>query len=90
MTDGLFRGSDVYATFGAAMLDGMPAGRNDATVADAVRTLDLISRAADRAHVPMPAVDACRDRLLGSIAHGHGSQHWTALYHEQLRASGLE
>ena len=90
MTDGLFRGSDVYRTFGTAMIDGMPAGANHATVADALQTLQAISRAADAARVPMPSVDACRDRLLGSMAHGNGSQYWTALYREQLRASGLD
>ncbi len=88
MTDGLFSGSDVYKKYGAALLDGAT-GAGEMSVARVLELLALVTHAANRARVPLPSLDACRDRLLGASAHGDGGRDWTTLYREQARASGL-
>ena len=89
ITDGLFGGSEVYRFHGAAMLDGTH-NPGTLTVARALHMLDLVLDAADKTHVPLPSLDACRDRLLGAMARGDGERNWTTLYREQSRASGLD
>jgi 3-hydroxyisobutyrate dehydrogenase-like beta-hydroxyacid dehydrogenase len=88
ITDGLFGGSNVYSRLGAAMIDGTSGG--GLTVRRALQILDLVMAGADQVRVPLPSVDACRDRLLGTVARGEGEDDWTVLYREQARASGLE
>lgn len=90
ITDGLFAGSDVYRRYGASLIDGAPGDGIDVTAARALQILDLVMAAADDAKVPLPSVDACRDRLLGAMAHGGGEYRWTVLNREQARASGLD
>jgi len=87
ITDGLFA-ADVYRKYGQAMVEetyvpGLTAG-------EAAKVLDHVMEMADRLRVPLPSVDACRDRLLGAIAHGDRDQDWTVLGREQARASGLD
>ena len=89
ITDGLFGGSDVHKKYGAAMIDG-PDDSHTLTVARALRALNLVAGAADLSRVPLPSLDACRDRLLGAIAHGDGERDWTVINREQARASGLD
>jgi 3-hydroxyisobutyrate dehydrogenase-like beta-hydroxyacid dehydrogenase len=89
ITDGLFGGSDVHKKYGTAMIDG-PSDSTSLTVVNALRALNLVAVAADLTRVPLPSLDACRDRLLGAIAHGDGEHDWTVINREQARASGLD
>lgn len=86
MADGLFA-APVYAVYGSAMVEGTHTAGFQ--VNRAVQLLDLVMRAADRARLPLPGLDACRDRLLAAIAHGDGERDWSVLVREQARASGL-
>lgn len=55
-----------------------------------VKDANLALAAAEAVNVPLPSVNAYRDRLLGAIAHGDGEKDWSVLAREQARASGLE
>jgi len=86
MSDALFAGS-VYPRLADAML-----GRRQDDAPSAARGVQIIDLALDAgsiAHVPLPGVDACRDRLLSAMARGEGDRAWTVVAEEQARASGL-
>ena len=55
-----------------------------------LKDANLVMEAADVARVPLPSVNAYRDRLLGAIAHGDGERDWAVIAREQSRASGLD
>ena len=56
----------------------------------ALKDANLILAAADLARVPMPTLNAYRDRLLGALAHGDGARDQAVLAREQARAAGLD
>jgi 3-hydroxyisobutyrate dehydrogenase-like beta-hydroxyacid dehydrogenase len=87
MSETLFAGS-VYPRLADAML-----GRSADRAPTTARGLEIVGLALDLAsttHVPLPGVEACRDRLLSAIARGNGERPWTAVAEEQARAAGLE
>jgi hypothetical protein len=89
MTHGLFGVNGVYQEYGTEMLDGRSIPVNGPTIEGALELLDMIGVSADEVKVPIPSLDAYRDRLLGAFARGHGDQSWTLVNEEQARASGL-
>ena len=54
-----------------------------------LKDANLALAAADLARLPLPSVNAWRDRLLGAIAHGDGALDWAVVAREQARAGGL-
>lgn len=80
ISDALFAGT-AYTPLADAMLTGR--GIDAPSVARGVQILDLALAAANRVHVPLPSVDACRDRLLAAIAAGEGERPWTVLSSER-------
>jgi 3-hydroxyisobutyrate dehydrogenase-like beta-hydroxyacid dehydrogenase len=88
MVEGLFS-SPPYKGYGRTMVDesydqvGSP-------VTVGLKDANLIKAAADLAHVPLPALDVYRDRLLGAVEHGDGDKDQAVVAREQARASGLE
>jgi 3-hydroxyisobutyrate dehydrogenase-like beta-hydroxyacid dehydrogenase len=50
----------------------------------------FIFEATDIVRVPLPSGNACRDRLLGAIAHGEGDKDWAVMARAQGSACGLE
>jgi len=88
MTDGLFA-APAYKIYGKIIV-GESYDNVGFTTLLGLKDLNLALAAADMARVPMPSVNACRDRLLGAIAHGDGEKDWAVMAREQARASGLE
>lgn len=88
MTDGLFA-APAYETYGQIIVDGS-FDRVGFTVTLALKDVNLILAAAERAHVPLPSASTYRDRLLTALAHGEGELDWAVLSRQQARASGLE
>jgi 3-hydroxyisobutyrate dehydrogenase-like beta-hydroxyacid dehydrogenase len=84
--EALFAGS-LYAPLADAML----AGNHSASpsVRRALQIVDLAMAAGNSGHVPLPGLDACRDRLLTAVAHGDGLRAWTVVAREPSKASGL-
>jgi hypothetical protein len=88
MTEGLFA-APAYQIYGQKMVEesfdevGSP-------ILVGLKDANLIAAAADLAHVPMPAHNVYRDRLLGAVAHGDGDRDQAVLAREQARAAGLE
>jgi 3-hydroxyisobutyrate dehydrogenase-like beta-hydroxyacid dehydrogenase len=54
-----------------------------------LKDANLALEAAEAVSVPLPSVNAYRDRLLGAIAHGDGDRDWAVMAREQARAAGL-
>jgi 3-hydroxyisobutyrate dehydrogenase-like beta-hydroxyacid dehydrogenase len=54
-----------------------------------LKDANLALEAADIARVPLPSVNAWRDRLLSAIAHGRGGLDWAVVAREQAEAGGL-
>jgi 3-hydroxyisobutyrate dehydrogenase-like beta-hydroxyacid dehydrogenase len=83
---GLFS-SPAYKTYGKIIVDedydhvGFTA---DLGLKDA----NLIMGAAEIARLPLPSLNAWRDRLLGAIGRGEGSRDWAVVALEQWRAGG--
>ena len=88
MTDGLFA-APAYKVYGKLIV-AEAYGKAGFTTLLGLKDLNLALAAADQARVPMPSGSACRDRLLGAIAHGDGDKDWAVMAREQARASGLE
>jgi len=89
MTDGLFAGAPAYKGYGKTMVDGT-FDNVGSPVQVGIKDANLILAAADIARVPLPSLDAYRQRLLGAIAHGDGDRDQAVLAREQARACGLE
>ncbi len=87
MTEGLFS-APAYKVYGKIIVDEAY-DKPGFTTLLALKDADLALAAAGAARVPLPSVNALRDRLLGAIAHGDGEKDWAVLAREQARASGL-
>ncbi len=87
MTEGLFS-APAYKVYGRIIVDEAY-DKPGFTTLLALKDADLALAAAGAARVPLPSVNALRDRLLGAIAHGDGEKDWAVLAREQARASGL-
>jgi 3-hydroxyisobutyrate dehydrogenase-like beta-hydroxyacid dehydrogenase len=88
MTEGLFA-SPAYKVYGKIIVDEAY-GKAGFTTLLGLKDMNLALAAAEQARVPTPSGNACRDRLLGAIAHGDGDKDWAVMAREQARASGLE
>ena len=88
LTEGLFS-APAYKVYGRIIVDEAY-DRAGFTTLLALKDADLALAAAGAARVPLPSVNALRDRLLGAIAHGDGERDWAVMAREQARASGLE
>ena len=88
MTEGLFS-APAYKVYGRIIVDETY-DRAGSTINLNLKDANLILAAADIVRVPLPSVNAFRDRLLGAIAHGDGEKDVAALAREQARASGLD
>jgi 3-hydroxyisobutyrate dehydrogenase-like beta-hydroxyacid dehydrogenase len=87
-TEGLFS-APAYKVYGKIIVDGTYDKAGFTTLL-ALKDADLALAAAGAARVPLPSVNAARDRLLGAIAHGDGEKDWAVMAREQARASGLD
>jgi len=87
LTEGLFS-APAYKVYGRIIVDEAY-DRAGFTTLLALKDADLALAAAGAARVPLPSVNALRDRLLGAIAHGDGERDWAVMAREQARASGL-
>jgi 3-hydroxyisobutyrate dehydrogenase-like beta-hydroxyacid dehydrogenase len=88
MTEGLFS-APAYKVYGKIIVDESY-DKPGFTTLLALKDADLALAAGGAARVPLPSVNALRDRLLGALAHGDGDRDWAVLAREQARASGLE
>jgi 3-hydroxyisobutyrate dehydrogenase-like beta-hydroxyacid dehydrogenase len=88
MTEGLFS-APAYKVYGKIIVDEAY-DKPGFTTLLALKDADLALAAAGAARVPLPSVNAVRDRLLGAIAHGDGEKDWAVMALEQARASGLD
>jgi 3-hydroxyisobutyrate dehydrogenase-like beta-hydroxyacid dehydrogenase len=88
MTGGLFS-APAYKVYGKIMVDESYDNVGFTTLLG-LKDANLVMEAADVARVPLPSVNAYRDRLLGAIAHGDGERDWAVMAREQARASGLD
>jgi 3-hydroxyisobutyrate dehydrogenase-like beta-hydroxyacid dehydrogenase len=88
MTEGLFA-APAYKVYGKIIVDEAY-GKAGFTTLLGLKDMNLALAAAEQARVPTPSGNACRDRLLGAIAHGDGDKDWAVMAREQARASGLE
>jgi 3-hydroxyisobutyrate dehydrogenase-like beta-hydroxyacid dehydrogenase len=83
-----FLAAPVYKVYGRTMLD-QSYDEVGFTARLGLKDMDLVLDAADAAYVPLPSVNAYRDRLLGALAHGEGDLDLSVVAREQARASGL-
>jgi 3-hydroxyisobutyrate dehydrogenase-like beta-hydroxyacid dehydrogenase len=88
MTEGLFA-SPAYKVYGQIIV-GQAYDQAGFTALLGLKDITLALAAADQARVPAPSGKACRERLLGAIAHGDGDKDWAVMAREQARASGLD
>jgi 3-hydroxyisobutyrate dehydrogenase-like beta-hydroxyacid dehydrogenase len=88
MTESLFA-APAYKVYGKIMVDEA-FDKVGFTTQLGLKDFNLIMAAADQARVPLPSGDACRNRLLGAIAHGDGEKDWAVVAREQCRASGIK
>jgi len=54
------------------------------------KDMQLVSSAAERAHVPMPLLNVVHNRLMTCIAHGWVEQDWSSLDRAVLQDAGLD
>ena len=88
LTEGLFS-APAYKVYGRIIVEEAY-DKPGFTTLLALKDADLALSAGGAARVPLPSVNALRDRLLGAIAHGDGERDWAVLAREQARASGLD
>lgn len=88
LTKGLFA-APAYEIYGKIIVDEAY-DRVGVTARIGLKDANLALAAAEAAGVPLPSVNAWRDRLVGAIAHGDGERDWAVVAREQARASGLE
>jgi 3-hydroxyisobutyrate dehydrogenase-like beta-hydroxyacid dehydrogenase len=88
LVDGLFA-SPAYDVYGRLIVEQAyePPGF---TTLLALKDIDLVFEAAERARLPLPSGGVYRDRLLSAIAHGRGEQDWAVIAREQAEAGALE
>ena len=87
LTDGLFA-APAYKVYGKIIAE--EAYDNVGfTTRLGLKDANLVLAAGEAAQVPLPSLNAWRDRLLGAIAHGDAERDWAAVALEQARASGL-
>ena len=87
MTEGLFS-APAYKVYGRIIVDEAY-DKPGFTTLLALKDADLALAAAGAARVPLPSVNALRDRLLGAIAQGAGDTAWAGRAREQAGAGGL-
>jgi 3-hydroxyisobutyrate dehydrogenase-like beta-hydroxyacid dehydrogenase len=87
LTEGLFA-APAYKGYGKLIAeeDYLNVGF---TVELGLKDVRLILSAADRQHVPLPALNVLHDRLLSAVAHGSGSKDWAFVAQEQAQSAGL-
>ncbi len=88
LTDGLFA-APAYKIYGKIIADKAYFGDAGFTATTGLKDINLALAAGEAAAVPMPSVNAARDRLLAAIAQGHGDRDWAVMALEQARASGI-
>jgi 3-hydroxyisobutyrate dehydrogenase-like beta-hydroxyacid dehydrogenase len=88
LTDGVFA-APAYKTYGKIIADKAYFGEAGFTATTGLKDINLALAAGEAVGVPMPALNASRDRLLSAIAQGHGDRDWTVMALEQMRASGI-
>ena len=88
LTEGLFA-APAYKVYGKIIVDEAY-DKPGFTTLLGLKDADLALAAGGAARVPLPSVNAWRDRLLGAIAHGDGEKDWAIIALEQARASGLK
>jgi 3-hydroxyisobutyrate dehydrogenase-like beta-hydroxyacid dehydrogenase len=87
MTEGLFA-APAYKGYGKLSAEE-DYGTVGFTVALGLKEVRLILSAADRQHVPLPAVHVLHDRLLNLVANASSGKDWAFIAHEQARCAGL-
>ncbi len=87
MTEGLFA-APAYKGYGKLIADEDYA-KVGFTVDLGLKEVRLILSAADKQHVPLPALHVLHDRLLSLVAHANGGKDWAFIAHEQARTAGL-
>jgi 3-hydroxyisobutyrate dehydrogenase-like beta-hydroxyacid dehydrogenase len=88
MVDGLFSGP-AYEIYGKIIADNA-FDKVGFTTNLGLKDANLVLAAADTARLPLPSLNAWRDRLLGAIAHGEGELDWAVVARDQGRAGGLD
>lgn len=88
ITDGLFS-APAYKTYGRIIVDESY-DTVGFTTELGLKDANLVLRAAELVGLPLPSLNAWRDRLLGAIAHGDGARDWAVVALEQWRAGGGE
>jgi len=88
LTDGLFA-APAYKIYGKIIAEKGYFGDPGFTATTGLKDINLALAAGEGVAVPMPSLNASRDRLLGAIANGHGDRDWSVMALEQARASGL-
>jgi 3-hydroxyisobutyrate dehydrogenase-like beta-hydroxyacid dehydrogenase len=80
MTEGLFSAT-AYKVYGKAMVQNTY-DQAGSPVTVGLKDANLILAAAERVHVPMPALQVYKERLLAAIAHGDGARDQAVLARE--------
>jgi 3-hydroxyisobutyrate dehydrogenase-like beta-hydroxyacid dehydrogenase len=88
LVDGLFS-APAYQVYGKIIADSAY-DQVGFTANLGLKDANLALAAADLASLPLPSVNAWRDRLLSAIAHGHGELDWAVVAREQAEAGGLD
>jgi 3-hydroxyisobutyrate dehydrogenase-like beta-hydroxyacid dehydrogenase len=88
LVDGLFS-SPAYQVYGKIIAEESY-DEVGFTAELGLKDANLALAAADLARLPLPSVNAWRDRLLSAIAHGHGERDWAIVAREQAQAGGLD
>ena len=88
LVDGLFSGP-AHQVYGKIIVE--ESYENVGFTADlGLKDANLALAAGDFARLPLPSVNAWRDRLLSAIAHGNGGLDWAVVAREQAQAGGLD
>ncbi len=87
LTEGLFS-APAYKGYGKLIAEDDDTSVGF-TVALGLKETRLILAAADRQHVPLPALTVLHERLLSLMAHGSGGKDWVFAAHDQAEAAGL-
>jgi 3-hydroxyisobutyrate dehydrogenase-like beta-hydroxyacid dehydrogenase len=88
LTDGLFA-SPAHKIYGKLIAEKAYLGEAGFAATTGLKDVNLALAAGERAGVPLPSGNVCRDRLVSAIARGNGARDWSVLADEQARASGM-
>ena len=88
LTDGLFA-SPAFKVYGKLIAEKGYLGEPGFAATTGLKDVNLALAAGERAGVPLPSANVCRDRLISTIARGNGGRDWSVLADEQARASGM-